>query len=89
MSDVKAPTTVAFGTKNVNRFELRLQDFEMPRNNIDKKVDLDYEPRKRKSDEIDWKTVSSTFDYIFFVIVLFATLGLTGYFLVPLIAANS
>lgn len=89
VSDGKAPTTVALGTKNVNRVELRLQDFEMPRNDIDKKVDLDYEPRKRKSDEIDWKTVSLTFDYIFFVIVLFATLGLTGYFLVPLIAANS
>lgn len=88
MSDGKASTTVARGTKNVNSFELRLQDFEMPRNDIDKKVDINYEPRKGKSDEIDWKTVSLTFDYIFFVIVLFATLGLTGYFLVPLIAAN-
>ncbi|CAG2248239.1 CHRNA6 [Mytilus edulis] len=89
MLNGKAPTTVALGTKSNNKVELRLRDFEMPRDDLKRKENIENEPRKRKSDEVDWKVVSVTFDYICFVLTLLCTLGLCGYFLVPLVTANS
>lgn len=85
----KQPTTVALGTKVNNKVTLLLRDFEVPNEDLKKTQDIYHEPRRRKSDEIDWKIVAITFDYIFFVFILFFTLGLCVYFLVPLVSSNA